>query len=103
MSDWVPPKFSVRPSVPPAKAVAKNTAGKYGVKNTSGRSRERHHRAPVAKATQEVAKPILKSGDGRVIPCQPCRNSSINFTMVTSHQRGASKTRSNIVKYVAAG
>jgi hypothetical protein len=44
--------------------VAKNTAGIYGVKNTSGRIRERHHRAAVAKATQDAANPMLKSGDG---------------------------------------
>src|SRR5207249_7203101 len=57
------------------------TAGKYGVKNTSGRIRERHHRAAVAKARQEAANPMLKSGDGSDVPCQPRRNSSINFIM----------------------
>src|SRR5260370_35723583 len=67
--------------LPPPKAVAKNTAGKYGMKNTSGRIRARHHRAAVAKARQEAANPTLKSGDGSDVPCQPRRNSSINFTM----------------------
>jgi hypothetical protein len=61
--------------------VAKNTAGKYGVKNTSGRIRERHHRVMLDKTMQEAANPTLKSGDGRDVPCQPRRNSSINFPM----------------------
>src|SRR6266404_9256135 len=86
------PKLTVTPSAPPRiavpipilyppKAVAKNTAGKYGMKNTSVRIRARHHRAAVARARQEAANPMLKSGDGSDVPCQPRRNSSINFTM----------------------
>jgi hypothetical protein len=51
------------------------------VKNTSGRISERHHRAAVDKARQEAANPMLKSGEGWDVPCQPRRNSSINFTM----------------------
>src|SRR5205809_4756763 len=51
------------------------------MKNTSGRIRERHHRAAVARARQEAANPMLKSGDGSDVPCQPRRNSSINFIM----------------------
>src|SRR2546430_13476280 len=69
------------PSGSPPNAVEKNTAGKYGVKNPSGRIRERHHRAAVAKERQEAANPMLKSGDGSDVPCQPRRNSSINFIM----------------------
>src|SRR6266478_4155312 len=78
----VPPTIAVAiPSRYPPNAVAKNTAGKYGVKNTSGRIRERHHRAAVDKARQEAANPTLKSSDGCDVPCQARRNSSINFTM----------------------
>src|SRR5260370_26395867 len=51
------------------------------MKNTSGRISERPHRAAVASARQEAANPMLKSGDGSDVPCQPRRNSSINFTM----------------------
>jgi hypothetical protein len=69
------------PTRKPPNAVAKNTAGKYGVKNTSGRISARHHRTAVDKPTQVAANPMLKSGDGRDIPCQPRRNSSINFNM----------------------
>ena len=65
----------------PPNAVAKNTAGKYGVKKTSGRIWARPHRAAVDSARQEAAKPMLKSGEGWEIPCQPRRNSSINFVM----------------------
>ncbi len=89
----VPLKLMATPSAPlasavaiptrtPPNAVAKNTAGKYGVKNTSGRIRERHHRARVARARQDAANPMLKTGVGCDIPCQPRRNSSINFTMI---------------------
>src|SRR3977135_4075023 len=85
-------KLPATPSAPPASAVtapmrrppnavAKNTAGKYGVKNTSGRIRARHHRAPVDKAREEAANPRLKSGEGCVMPCQASRNWSINFAM----------------------
>src|SRR6266436_9643124 len=77
-----PPKIAVAiPSLYPPDAVTKNTAGKYGMKNTSGRISERPHRAAVAKARQEAANPMLKSGDGSDVPSQPRRNSSINFTM----------------------
>jgi hypothetical protein len=65
----------------PPNAVAKNTAGIYGVKNMSGRIRAKHHRAAVDNARQEAANPVLKAGVGWDIPCQPLRNSSINFTM----------------------
>jgi hypothetical protein len=61
--------------------VAKNTAGKYGVKKTSGRIIERHHRAVVDRTRQDAANPVLKSGEGSDIPCQPRRNSSINLAM----------------------
>jgi hypothetical protein len=33
------------------------------------------------KTTQQAANPMLKSGDGSDVPCQPRRNSSINFAM----------------------
>jgi hypothetical protein len=61
--------------------VAKKTAGKYGVKNTSGRIWARNHRAAVDSVTQDAAKAMLKNGDGRDIPCQPRRSSSTNFIM----------------------
>jgi hypothetical protein len=69
--------------------VAKKTAGKYGVKNTSGRIIESDHRAAVAKARQQAAKPMLKKSDGGDVPCQPRRNSSNNFAMlqITSPDR----------------
>src|ERR1700712_4270660 len=70
------------PTREPPTAVAKNTAGKYGVKKTSGRSWANPHRAAVASARQNTAKPALKSGEGWEIPCQPCLNSSINFAIV---------------------
>src|ERR1700722_14907682 len=74
-------KLTVAPSTPPAaavaiptrkppNAVAKNTAGKYGVKKTSGRISESDHRAKVASARQQAANPMLKSGDGWAVPCQ---------------------------------
>src|SRR6185312_5594373 len=83
-------KLRVVPSAPPATAVtiptrapptaaARNTAGKYGVKNTSGRIWAIPQRAIVDKARQPAAKPVLKSSEGWEIPCQPRRNSSINF------------------------
>src|SRR6266550_5447299 len=85
-----PPRIAVAiPTRKPPKAVAKNTAGIYGVKKTSGRIRERHQRAAVDKATQAIANPALNSGDGRDIPCQPRRNSSINFTM--GHKRSGGR------------
>src|SRR5664279_6094967 len=85
-------KLTVTPSAPPASAVttpirrppnavAKNTAGKYGVKNTSGRIKARHHRASVDKARQKAANPTLKSAEGCDMPCQASRNWSINFAM----------------------
>src|SRR4051812_48187131 len=66
----------------PPTAVAKNTAGKYGVKKTSGRSWANPQRAAVASARQNTAKPALKSGEGGETPCQPRLNSSINFAIV---------------------
>src|SRR5665647_1499131 len=99
-STRMPPKSTVTPSAPPASAVtaptrkppnavAKTTAGKYGVKNTSGRSRARAHRTAVAKARQDAANPMLKGAEGRDAPCQPRRNSSINLSMrhITSADR----------------
>src|ERR1700710_674454 len=71
----------------PPTAVAKNTAGKYGVKKTSGRSWANPHRAAVANARQNTAKPALKSGEGWEIPCQPRLNSSINFVIVVVTSR----------------
>src|SRR4051812_42088120 len=86
-------KLTMTPSTPvatavpipirePPTAVAKNTAGKYGVKNTSGRIWANPHRTMVAKTRQKTAKPAVKSGEGWEIPCQPCLNSSINFVIV---------------------
>src|SRR5258708_34288926 len=66
----------------PPNAVAKNTAGIYGVKNTSGRIWASPHRAAVAKTRQQPAKPGLSSGHGWEIPCQPRLNPRINFTIV---------------------
>src|SRR4051812_25222833 len=89
----LPLKLTITPSTPlatavaiptrePPTAVAKKTAGKYGVKKTSGRSWANPQRAAVASARQNTAKPALKSGEGWEIPCQPCLNSSINFAIV---------------------
>ena len=100
-------KLTATPSAPPASAVAipirepptavaKNTAGKYGVKNTSGRIWARPHRATVAKARQQAAKPMLKSGEGWEIPCQPCLNSSINFFIVMYTMISESKIRPSV-------
>src|ERR1700704_2405752 len=83
-------KLTPTPSAPPASAVAipirkppnavaKNTAGIYGVKNTSGRIGASPPRAAVAKTRQQPAKPVPNSGEGWEIPCQPRLNSSINF------------------------
>src|SRR5882724_7902586 len=86
----VPPTSAVAiPIRKPPTAVAKNTAGKYGVKNTSGRIWAKPQRAAVAEARQQIAKPMLNSGDGWEIPCQPCLNSSINFVIgiVTSRDQ----------------
>jgi hypothetical protein len=82
----------------PPTAVAKNTAGKYGVKNTSGRIWANPQRAMVAKTRQQTAKPMLNGGEGWEIPCQPCLNSSINFAIgiVTSRdQRIQNKANHN--------
>src|SRR5216683_2408119 len=90
------PKLRATPSAPPAmavrtpirkppSAVAKNTAGIYGVKNTSGRIWAKPHRAAVASARQDAAKPRLASGETSDIPCQPRRNSSIKF-LIGQHQ-----------------
>jgi hypothetical protein len=59
------------------------------VKNTSGRIWARPHRATVAKTRQQIAKPVLNSGEGWEIPCQPRLNSSINFVIgfVTSRDQ----------------
>ena len=94
------PKLTVTPSAPaaiavgiptrkPPTAVAKNTAGKYGVKNTSGRIWASPQRGVVAKTRQQTAKPMLNGGEGWEIPCQPCLNSSINFVIgvVTSRDQ----------------
>src|SRR5438445_9713284 len=103
------PKLMATPRVPPASAVAipirkpptavaKNTAGKYGVKNTSGRIWARPQRAAVAETRQQIAKPVLNSGEGWEIPCQPCLNSLINFVIgiVTSRdQRIQNKAKHN--------
>ena len=51
------------------------------MKNTSGRICAKPHRATVARARQQTAKPVLNSGEGWEIPCQPRRNSSINFVI----------------------
>src|SRR5215212_2554831 len=83
------------PTRRPPQAVAKTTAGKSGMKKTSGRNSARHHRAPVARTRQDAANPILKSVEGCDVPCQPRRSSSIHFTMtLTLHQPvGESTTR----------
>src|SRR4051812_27582072 len=82
MTPRAPPASAVAaPIRKPPKAVAKNTAGKYGVKNTSGRICASPQRAPVASTRQQTAKPVLKSAEGWEIPCQPCLNSSINFVI----------------------
>src|ERR1700712_2074491 len=85
-----PPASAVAtPIRKPPNAVAKNTSGKYGVKNTSGRICASPQRATVASTRQQTAKPVLKSGEGWEIPCQPCLNSSINFVIgiVTSRDQ----------------
>src|SRR3954465_5618113 len=64
--------------------VASTTAGKYGVKNTSGRIWARPHRAAVLAARQRAAKPAASNGVGWVYPRQPRLNSSINFAMELS-------------------
>src|ERR1700678_4414532 len=38
----------------------------------------RIHRAAVESARQVAEKPTLNAREGREIPCQPCRNSSIS-------------------------
>src|SRR5258707_2460329 len=102
-------KWTATPRAPPAIAVAapirkpptpvaKNTAGKYGVKNTSGRIWANPQRATVAKTRQQTAKPMLNGGEGWEIPCQPCLNSLINFVIgiVTSRdQRIQNKANPN--------
>ena len=62
--------------------VASTTAGKYGVKNTSGRIWASPHRAAVLPARQRIAKPTASSSEGWVNPCQPRLNSSINFASI---------------------
>src|ERR1044072_7864406 len=61
--------------------VASTTAGKYGVKNTSGRICASPPRISVASAMQRMAKPTESDSRGCEVPCQPRRNSSINFAM----------------------
>src|ERR1700712_878221 len=82
VSARAPPTMAVAiPILKPPNAVAKNTAGKYGVNGTSGRISERPHRATVASAMHEAANPALKNGDGCDVPHQPRRNSSVHFTI----------------------
>src|SRR6187200_1151599 len=64
--------------------VASTTAGKYGVKNTSGRIWASPHRAMVLATRQRIAKPIASDREGGENPCQPRLNSSINFAMYLS-------------------
>src|SRR5436190_11424588 len=64
--------------------VASTTAGKYGVKNTSGRIWASPHRAMVLTARQRIANPIASDREGGENPCQPRLNSSINFAMYLS-------------------
>src|SRR5215470_6932235 len=61
--------------------VASTTAAKYGVKNTSGRIWASPQRAAVDSTRQTIAKPIESGRAGWETPCQPRRNSSINFAM----------------------
>ena len=72
-------KLTATPSAPPASAVAtpirkppnavaKNTAGKYGVKNTSGRISERHHRASVDSTRQNAANPSSEAATVGIFP-----------------------------------
>jgi hypothetical protein len=83
-------KLTATPSAPPASAVAipmrapptaaaRNTAGKYGVKKTSGRIWAMPQRASVDNAKQPDTNTVLKSSEGWEIPCQLFLNSSINF------------------------
>src|ERR1700741_4295449 len=77
--------------------VASTTAGKYGVKNTSGRICARPHRISVASAMQTMAKPMASDSRGCEVPCQPRQNSSINFAMDLSlHVSSESKLRLSI-------
>jgi hypothetical protein len=57
---------------------------------------ERHHRVKVAKATQHAANPMLNRADGWDMPCQPRRNSSINFAMGHIEPISKSKLRPSI-------
>src|SRR4051794_41389111 len=88
-------KFTVTPSRAPAsavampmrnppKAVANSTAGKYGVKNTSGLISDRPKRIAVDSARQATAKPMLKAGAGCDVPCQPLRNSLVQCTVLST-------------------
>src|ERR1700754_5098641 len=61
--------------------VASTTAAKYGVKNTSGRIWASPQRAAVDSTRQTIAKPTESGRAGWETPCQPRRNSSINFAM----------------------
>ena len=72
------------PARMPENTVTSTTAGKYGVKNTSGRIWTSPHRPRVASVRQSNANPMLNSSEGWEIPRQPRRNSSINFAMCLS-------------------
>src|SRR5262245_25967910 len=77
--------------------VASTTAGKYGVKNTSGRICASPQRPSVASAMQRMAKPMANDSRGCEVPCQPRQNSSINFAMDLSlHVNSESKSRLTI-------
>jgi len=80
-AERAPARAVAIPTRRPPNAGAKKTAGKYGVKKTSGRISERRYRTALARARQAAAKPMLKSGEGPGVPCRPRRNSSINFAM----------------------
>src|SRR3954453_19405666 len=86
------PKFRTTPSTPPTSAVntpirrppnaaANSTAGKYGVKWTSGLQCPRPQRASATTSRQATAKARLRPRRGGDMPCQPLRNSSISFPM----------------------
>ncbi|GAC1496127.1 MAG: hypothetical protein NVS2B1_04150 [Bradyrhizobium sp.] len=67
------------------------------MKNMSGRIIARIQRAAVAKARPAPATPALNRSEGRDIPCQLPRNSSINFTMGRTNQ--SSKPNQAGMKY----
>ena len=74
MTPSAPPASAVTiPIRKPPNAVAKNTAGKYGVKNTSGRISESAHRAAVDKSKAECCKSDAEKrrGLGYSVPASP--------------------------------